>query len=310
MRTRNLFFRTLAVLCAGILALAFVPAPRAQAATYTLAATNTKVPIGSNATALYKCSDPRDCTIGARLKDVPSHWVYASVDAQGWATLTMNYQNNIVQSWAWEVWAFSGGRSIPLETLFVYFTPRLTLLSSPLTAAPGAVVTARVGVAGVRVRSFAAIDYWDGTMFRTHSNMLTTSATEFALPLRAASSGVGLYTFRASVNYNGITGYSREFKLARGEVKLWSAPSRLHVGQTGTATGKLIIPAFSNRTGNLQVWHGGRWVTIRSARANSAGLFTVPLAYGVATRGSYRFRLNYTLGNIQFNSPAWTVTRA
>lgn len=101
---------------------------------------------------------------------------------------------------------------------------------------------------------------------------------------------------------------SRLRVLVQPTVTLWSAPTTLVAGTTGTATGRLY-PEAANQTGFVEVSYRGGWARIATATTTATGLFTVPLSYGVVTPGTYTFRLGVTVDGVTAYTRTWTLTR-
>ncbi len=313
MFSHKLLSRGLAAVCAGVLALALAPAPPAHAAsTITLVSAHTIVPVGSHLTATVRVTPAvAGIYVYSVVHDPPWHTVgAAATDAAGRATVSLDWDIHTVGTLGWHIYAEVGEEVPQTGTFSVTRTPNVRLLSAPRTAAPGQPVTARVGVTGAIAGSTGFTDALVGGSWSRSQQAPMTSLTEFTLPLTYGASTPGIYTFRAGATVNGITGYSGRFDLVRASLNLQAAPSNLPVGVTGSARGKVVAPPMSPTTGALEVWHGGWWVPIQWAPINSAGEFTVPLAYGVHTAGTYTFRLWYSLGEYDLYTRSWTVTRS
>lgn len=92
------------------------------------------------------------------------------------------------------------------------------------------------------------------------------------------------------------------------EAKLMSAPPVLLIGQTGTARAQ-VLPMTAGLPGFVEVLHNGAWVRIASGYSTSQGTLTLPLAYGVATPGTYTFRLGTINNGAIAYTTAFKVTR-
>lgn len=288
--------RIVAAVLAGILAFALAPHPqRAQAAVgVSLYSLHNVAPVGRTVTATVQVSPALPQVLVEAYVTGHALPVDANkTDANGRTTVNLDYEIMLAKTHKYEIRAWIGGTLSTLKDIPVTRTPRVTLLAAPGIAAPGQQVTARYEVVGGTVGSVGFVDAWVYPNWSRSQQVTMTSAYQFTVKLTYGQNTPGTYAFRGGATVNGITGYARQFEMTRASLRLWSAPPTLHVGTTGTATGKVAAPPISPNIGYLQVWHGEKFVTIRQATINSSGYFTVPLAYGVNTPGRYTFRLWY-----------------
>ncbi len=188
-------------------------------------------------------------------------------------------------------------------------TPTVSLMAAQGIAPVGTTVTARARVAPAVSGATGFVEVWHGGDFVRVQQGVTNSLGGFTLPLSYGAGTPGTYTFRLGATVNGTTGRTPSFTVTRTpSLALLSAKNQLTVGFTGTARGGLN-PAQTGRTGFAEVWYGTRWARISSAVTNSAGVFTVPLSYGVNSAGTHTFRLGATTGTGNVYSRQFAVTR-
>lgn len=296
--------RILAPLFAGVLALTFLSAPPAHAATgVTLHSLHNVAPIGQTVVATIQISPALPQVYVEAYAHVGSDYITVSdnrTDSHGRAQLSLDYNVMKVGVTKFSFGALIQGGWYYLHDIPVTRTPRITLLSAPGIAAPGQAVKARYGVDG-GVGTLGFVDALVGSGWSRSQQVKMTSPAEFTINLTYGQNTPGLYTFRGGATVNGITGYATPFKLTRASLLLWSAPSALPVGTTGTVTGKVTVGPGSPTVGYLKVWHFNRFVTIRQAKIDSAGFFKAPLAYGVNTPDTYAFQLWYPINGRSLN---------
>lgn len=160
-------------------------------------------------------------------------------------------------------------------------------LQSAHTVAPlGNTITARARISPVLAGQLGFTEAYVNGRWSRSQTATTNSKGEFTLPLTYGQNQVGAYLFRMGAVVRGRTVYTNSFWVTR-HPRLVSAPQSMVVGTTGRATAR----TNPGSTSVMQVYYGGKWVAVASARANSSGNVTLPYAYGVSAGGYYAFRI-------------------
>lgn len=230
-------------------------------------------------------------------------------NSAGQFTLPLTYGQGQAGSIWFRTGATIGGVTGRSAEFRVTRNPTISLQAAQGIGLVGANLTARAQVNPRAAGLTGFLEAYVGTRWVRIATAKTGSTGLFTVPLSYGASTPGTYRYRLGTTVNGRTAYSQAFTVVRtAGISLMSAPRVVSVGVTGTARGR-TAPARSGYTGFVQVWYGDHWVRIATARTNSAGDFTVPLAYGTTQAGSYQFRLGATIGGQVFYSNAFTVAR-
>lgn len=85
-----------------------------------------------------------------------------------------------------------------------------------------------------------------------------------------------------------------------------SAPNATWTGTAGFARGRVAYPR-AGATAFLEVAYGTGWARIGTTKTDAAGSFTLPLSYGVHSKGRYHFRLGAVIdGRTTYSRDWWT----
>lgn len=139
----------------------------------------------------------------------------------------------------------------------------------------------------------------------------TTSATgSYVLPLTYGVTTPGTYSFRVVVTLaNGTYAVSPVVRLVRVPIRVTAATAGSKFVNHDTNIWGSAGAGAANRPAELQVLHGGRWVTIRHTKTSATGSYVMLLTYGVDTPGVYSYRVKVsTVVGLRY-SPVVTLTR-
>lgn len=124
----------------------------------------------------------------------------------------------------------------------------------------------------------------------------------YTVPLTYGAGTPGVYSFRIAGQYpNGQIVYSDYVWLERLARPTASSAGIKAVGETTNVWGTFDA-APSSRVWT-EVWNGSRWVRSQTRTVNSNGSYTIPLTYGVSSKGTTRWRV---AGSIDQNTVART----
>lgn len=165
--------------------------------------------------------------------------------------------------------------------------------------------TAGAGAAGRPVQMQVLV----GGRWATISSGTTSASGWYALPLSYGVATPGTYHFRAAVSTVVGMRYSAQVSLVRAPITVTAATAGSKTVGHNTNVWGTAGSGAANRTAVVQVRYGSGWATVFTGRTSGSGSYTLPLAYGVETLGTFTYRVGVSTVVGWRYSPSVTLTR-